>query len=317
MARRETGDMGRLLLIKLARAFVTLLFCVTFVFIVLRVTGDPATQLLPDDTPSDILDEYRARWGLDKPVWEQYLLYVKAVATGDFGISFADDRRAAEVIAERLPATLLLGSVALSVAILIGMPLGITAALYRGTGIDRFVMGLAVFGYSIPNFFLAILLILLFALQWRILPSAGSETLAHLIMPAITLGTATAGKIARYVRASMLEVIGLPFMRAVRGKGVSPLGRILRHALPNAAIPVVTFLGFELGSLIGGAVVTEFVFAWPGVGRLLVVSVGQRDLAVVQALILLIAFTMVTANLLVDLAYGWLDPRVRALAVRQ
>jgi len=309
--------MLRLASVKWLRAILTLLICVTIVFFVLRISGDPAQALLPDDTPAEILAEYRRRWGLDLPLWEQYLRYLAAVVRGDFGISFADGRPAWEVVMEKIPNTLLLGGLSLAVAIASGLVAGVTAARHHGRRLDRFVMGFAVLGYSLPNFFLAIMLILVFALQMRLLPSAGSQTWAHLVMPVLTLSAATAGKVARFTRTSMLEVLGLPFVRAVRGKGVPPVAVLMRHAIPNAAIPIVTMLGFELGLVIGGAVVTETVFAWPGVGRLLVVSVGQRDLAVVQTIILLIAATMVASNLLVDIAYGWLDPRVNASRVQK
>jgi len=305
-----------LILVKLGRSLLTLLICVTFVFVVLRVSGDPATQLLPDDTPLEVLEEYRARWGLDRPIWEQYVRYLGSVARGDFGISFADDRDALGVVVERIPATLQLGSLAFALSLLIGVPLGMLAALKRNTWVDRLAMGFAVLGYSLPNFFLAILLILCFSLWLRVLPSAGSQTSWHMVMPVVTLGTAAAGTIARFVRTAMLEVMGQPYLRTARGKGMGRGRQLVAHAVPNAAIPVVTVIGFQLGGLIGGAVITETVFAWPGVGRLLVTAVGQRDLAVVQAIVLMVAATMVVANLVVDLAYGWLDPRVRAIGAK-
>ncbi len=300
-----------LVLLKTGRALLTVLLCVTFVFVVLRLSGDPAETLLPDNTPPATVDEYRARWGLDRPLPEQYVLYLAAVAHGDFGRSFGDNRDALEVVLERVPATLLLGGATFVLALAIGIPLGIVAAIRRNTAVDRAVMGFAVFGFSTPNFFLGILLILLFTMQLRWLPSSGSETWQHMVMPVFTLGTASAGTLARFTRTAMLEVMGQPFLRTARGKGATEAIAIRRHALPNAAIPVVTVIGFQLGGLIGGALVTETVFAWPGVGRLLVAAVSGRDLAVVQAIVLLVAATMVTANYLVDLAYGLLDPRIR------
>ena len=300
-----------LLLVKTFRALLTVLLCVTVVFVVLRLSGDPAETLLPENTPPDTVAEYRARWGLDAPLPEQYLRYLAAVAQGDFGRSFADNRDALGVVMERVPATLRLGGASFALAVLLGVPLGIVAALRRNTAVDRAVMGFAVFGFSTPHFFLGILLILLFAMQLRWLPSSGSETWQHMVMPVLTLGTASAGTLARFTRTAMLEVMGQPFLRTARGKGASEAHALWRHALPNAAIPVVTVVGFQLGGLIGGALVTETVFAWPGVGRLLVSAVSGRDLAVVQTIVLLVAATMVTANYLVDLAYGILDPRIR------
>jgi peptide/nickel transport system permease protein len=302
------------ILIKIVRAFATLLVCVTIVFVVLRLSGDPATVMLPDDTPQDVIDEYRRIWGLDRSLFEQYLSYLAAIPNGDLGVSFTENRPAAQVVFERVPATLQLGFAALALSLSLGIPLGILAAIWRGGAMDRFVMGFAVLGFSIPNFFLAILLIVLFALNARWLPSAGSDTLSHMILPVITLASATMGKLARFTRTSTLEVLGQPFVRTAYSKGLGRLYVICRHVLPNAAIPIVTFLGFELGTVIAGAVVTESVFAWPGLGRLLVTSVAQRDLPVVQIIILLVSATLVASNLFVDLLYGWLDPRVKSFS---
>ncbi len=301
-----------LFLVKTARALLTVLMCVTVVFVVLRLSGDPAETLLPENTPPDTVAEYRARWGLDAPLPEQYLRYLAAVLHGDFGRSFADNRDALSVVMERVPATLLLGGATFAVALLLGVPLGMVAALRRNSATDRAVMSFAVFSFSTPHFFLGILLILLFTMQLRWLPSSSSGSWQHMVMPVVTLGTASAGTLARFTRTAMLEVMGQPFLRTARGKGASESYAVRRHALPNAAIPVVTVIGFQLGGLIGGALVTETVFAWPGVGRLLVSAVSGRDLAVVQTIVLLVAATMVTANYLVDIAYGLLDPRIRS-----
>ena len=297
--------------VKAARTLLTLWFVVTFAFIVLRVSGDPVQSLLgPDATVAEIA-QFREAWGLDRPLPEQYLRYVVQMASGEFGTSYRDGRSVTEIIAERVPWTVLLGLSAYAVAILVGVPAGIVAALRRGSALDRLVMGFAVFGFALPNFFLGILLILLFSLTLQWLPSSGTGSILHLLMPAATLGVYTAGTLARFTRSAMLEVLAKPYMRAAAAKGAPPLYRVLRHALPNAAIPIVTVIGLNLGALVGGAVVVETVFAWPGIGRLLVTAVTSRDLAVVQALVLLVAVTMVAANLAVDLLYGLLDPRIR------
>ncbi|MGK9168500.1 ABC transporter permease [Inquilinus limosus] len=298
--------------VKAARTLLTLWFVVTFAFIVLRVSGDPVQSLLGPDATVEEIAQFREAWGLDRPLPEQYLRYVVQMASGEFGTSYRDGRSVTEIIAERVPWTLLLGLSAYAVAILVGVPAGIVAALRRGSALDRLVMGFAVFGFALPNFFLGILLILLFSLTLQWLPSSGTGTILHLLMPAATLGVYTAGTLARFTRSAMLEVLAKPYMRAAAAKGAPPLTRILRHALPNAAIPIVTIIGLNLGALVGGAVVVETVFAWPGIGRLLVTAVTARDLAVVQALVLLVAATMVAANLAVDLLYGLLDPRIRA-----
>lgn len=315
--RPDIAAMGGFLLRKTARAVLTLLICLTAVFVVLRLAGDPLMSLLPDDTPPDVVEAYRVRFGLDRSLLVQYFAYLTQVFSGDFGVSYRDGRPVTEVVGERLPATVQLGLAALALALLVGTPLGIIAALKRNTAVDRLVMATAVLGFAMPIFFLAILMILLFAMQLRWLPSAGSETWWHMIMPVAVLAAATAGKVARYMRTAIIDVLGQPYMRTAHGKGLTRFAAITRHALPNAAIPLITFLGFEMGTLVGGAVVTETVFAWPGVGRLLVVSVGQRDLPVVQAIVVLVAATMVTASLLADLAYGAADPRARDAAARR
>jgi len=302
------------LLRRLFRAALTFWIVVTFTFVVLRVTGDPALSLLPDDTPPQVVRYYLERWGVDRPLHVQYLDYLRAIAAGDFGISFRDDRPAAQHVLERLPKTLLLMSAAFAIVVALGVGAGIVAGLCRGTPVDRAVMAFAVAGFSLPSFFLGLVLIFLFAVHWRVLPSSGSSTAAHLVLPAATLGVTGAAVIARFTRSAVLEVLGRNFVRAARAKGLGAARVILAHVLPNAAIPVVTVLGFGLGGLIGGSVITETVFAWPGVGRLLVSAVAGRDLNVVQLIVLMLASAMVVANLLVDLSYGLLNPRIRLVA---
>jgi peptide/nickel transport system permease protein len=297
--------------IRSVRALITIWAVVTIVFVVLRATGDPVYALVPDDATPEVVALYRERWGLDRPVFAQYVSYWSAVFTGDLGRSFVDRRDALTVVMERVPKTLLLTGAALAIALAIGLPAGILAAVKRGTVFDRAVIALSVAGYSLPTFFLGLLAILLFAVELRWLPSSGSATPAHLVLPACTIGLHQAAIVARFARSSMLEVLGESYIRTAVAKGV-PWPRVVAgHALPNAAIPLVTILGFSLGGLVGGALVVETVFAWPGVGRLLVTAVGARDLAVVQTCVLLIAAAMVTATLLVDLSYALLNPRIR------
>ncbi|AOO80110.1 ABC transporter permease [Bosea vaviloviae] len=302
--------MFRFLALRAGRAILTLLICVSAVFIALRLAGDPADIMLSIDTPPDVRAYYRDLWGLDQPLHQQYLRYLLSAARGDFGASFADDRPAFAAVLEALPKTALLGTSALLLALLVGLPLGVLAALRHNSVIDRLAMASAVFGYAIPIFFLGILLILLFALKLRVLPSAGSDTPAHLILPMVTLGLPLAGRLARFARTSTLEVLGKPFIRAARGRGVMPFGVIIRHALPNASVPLLMFLGIEIGGILAGSAVVETIFAWPGVGRLLVDSVATRDLAVVQAVILTITVIMISANLLVDILHILIDPRL-------
>lgn len=303
--------MTRFWSLKILRTALTLWFVITFTFVVLRTSGDPVVALVGADATPQEIEQFRALWRLDDSLWVQYLRYIGQMATGQFGISYRDGREVIDIIAERVPWTIMLGLVAYAGAIVIGIPAGIFAAIKRGSPFDNLIMATAVFGFAIPNFFLGILLILLFSLALQWLPSSGTGTIWHFIMPALTLATFTAGTLARFTRSAMLEVLDKLYIRAAAAKGVSYWKRIVFHALPNAGIPIVTIIGLNLGELIGGAIVVETVFAWPGVGRLLVTAVSSRDLAVVQALVLVMAMTMVIANLIVDLLYGLLDPRIR------
>jgi peptide/nickel transport system permease protein len=302
---------ARFVLVKLVRALVTLWLVVTVVFVLLRAAGDPVLVLLPEQTNLSVIDAYRERWGLDRPLPVQYAYYLASVLHGDLGRSLRDGREAVDIVLERLPRTLELGFCALALALLLGIPAGAIAALNRGTLIDRILMLVSVLGYSLPTFFLGVLLILLFSLTLRWLPSSGTGTPLHLIMPAITLGTFIAATLARFTRSAVLDVLAQPYMRTAKAKGLARWQQIVRHAFPNAAIPVVTLLGLIVGHLVAGAVIIETVFAWPGVGRLMVTAVSSRELAVVQTIVLLVAVSMVIANLAVDLLYGWLDPRLR------
>ncbi len=296
---------------RLLRAAITIVMVVTFAFVVLRLSGDPAQIIMGADAPPEAVEAFRAAWGLDQPVWVQYFNYFGAILQGDLGRSMRDGRDAIVLVAERIPATLALTLPALAIKIGLGIPAGITAALHRNSFIDRAVMMLAVAGFTIPSFVLGLLLVLVFAVQLGWLPSGGQDSWRHAILPIITLGVGGAAVLARFTRSAMLEVLGQPYIRTASAKGVPWRSVVWGHALPNAAIPTVTIVGFMVGSLIAGAVVVESVFSWPGVGRLLVVAVGNRDLAVVQCILLLVAMTMVTSNLIVDLLYGVLDPRLR------
>ncbi len=296
---------------RLLRAALTIIMVVTFAFVVLRLSGDPALLILSVDAPPEAVAAFREAWGLDRPLWVQYLSYFGAILQGDLGQSMRDGRDAIELVAERIPATLALTLPALALKIGIGIPAGIHAALHRNSATDRVVMVMAVAGFAVPSFVLGLLLVLVFAVQLGWLPSGGQESWRHAILPVITLGVGGAAVLARFTRSAMLEVLGQPYIRTASAKGVPWRSVVRGHALPNAAIPTVTILGFMVGSLIAGAVVVESVFSWPGVGRLLVVAVSNRDLAVVQCILLLVAATMVTSNFIVDLLYGMLDPRLR------
>lgn len=303
--------MAWFILTRVARAMLTIALVVTFAFVVLRLSGDPALLIMGPDAPPEAIDAFRTAWGLDQPVWRQYFDYFGAIAQGELGRSMRDGRPAVELVVERIPATLALTLPALFLKLAIGIPAGVWAALRRDTVFDRAVMVTAVLGFAMPSFVLALVLVLVFAVNLGWLPSGGREGWQHAILPIFTLALGGAAGLARFTRSAMLEVLGQPYIRTASAKGVPWRAVVRAHALPNAAIPTVTLVGFMVGSLIAGAVVVESVFSWPGVGRLLVVAVANRDLAVVQCILLLVAATMVTSNLIVDFLYGVLDPRLR------
>lgn len=303
--------MLRFAALRLGRALITIVLVVTFAFVVLRLSGDPALIILGPETPPEAIAAFRKSWGLDDPLWEQYIRYFIAIAQGELGRSMRDGRAAIELVAERIPATLALTLPALALKLGIGIPAGIFAALHRGSFADRAIMLMSVAGFTVPSFVLGLVLVLVFAVQLGWLPSGGQDSWRHAILPVLTLGIGGAAVLARFTRSAMLEVLGQPYIRTASAKGVPWRHVVMGHALPNAAIPTVTIIGFMVGSLIAGAVVVESVFSWPGVGRLLVVAVANRDLAVVQCILLLVAATMVAANLTVDFLYGFLDPRLR------
>jgi peptide/nickel transport system permease protein len=287
---------------------------VTFILMYV-VPGDPVTALVDEKMAStDPVGArlFREKWGLDDPVPVQYLKFLANAARGDLGLSYRSEQPVLESILERFPATATLAVAALGIAILIGIPLGIVAAIRQNTALDSASIMLATFGVSVPNFWLGLLLIYVIAVQLRWLPPSGyGPPYPYLIMPAITLGTGLSAVIARLTRSSMLEVIRQDYVRTARAKGLAERRVIAGHALRNAAIPIVTIVGVQISGLLSGAVITERVFSWPGVGRLLLDSIGARDLPVVQGCVLFIATIFIGLNLLVDLSYAWLDPRIR------
>ncbi len=305
--------MIRFVALRLGRALLTIAMVVTFAFIVLRLSGDPAMLILSAEAPAEAIAAFRQAWGLDQPLWVQFFDYCANILHGDLGQSMRDGRPAAALVWERVPATLALTVPALLIKIGVGIPAGVQAALHRGSWADRLVMAAAVAGFTVPSFVLGLVLVLVFSVQLGWLPSGGQDSWLSPVLPVITLGVGGAAILARFTRSAMLEVLGQPYVRTASAKGVPWRAVVRGHALPNAAIPTITIIGFMVGSLIAGAVVVESVFSWPGVGRLLVVAVSNRDLAVVQCILLLVAVTMVTANLAVDLLYGALDPRLRAV----
>ena len=294
-------------------AIPTLLGVLVAVFLLVRVLGDPVVMLLPPDVTvtAERQQEMRSALGLDLPLPDQLWIFVTSALRGDFGVSFYGGQPAMESILQRLRATLELALVSLSFAIVVGLPLGIVAALNRNTLTDVSISAMSLLGMSMPNFWLGLMLILGFGVHLRLLPISGRGELEHLILPALTLGTGMVAIIARLIRTDVLDVLNQDYVRTARAKGASSRSVVWKHALKNALIPTVTILGLQFGALLGGAVVVETVFAWPGVGRLMIQSIEKRDFPVVQAAVVLFAFFFVTINLIVDIIYGFLDPRIR------
>ncbi len=297
---------------RLWQSALTLAGVSVLVFVILRVLpGDPAKMLLPDGAPQSAVDELNRQLGLHEPLHVQYALFLQSVFRGDFGQSFQYRAPALQVVTERLAATVQLALAALLITVSVGGSLGIVAAVRRGTRYDYASTVLAVLGQSLPNFWLGIMLILLFGVALRWLPTSGFESWRHLILPAVTLAAFPMALVARLTRSSMLEILGRDFIRTGRAKGLAERAVILRHALRNAAVPLLTVLGLQIGTLLGGAVITESVFAWPGMGKLVVDAIFFRDFPVVQTVLILSATIFVVINLLVDLLYTVIDPRIR------
>jgi ABC-type dipeptide/oligopeptide/nickel transport system permease component len=284
----------------------------TLVFSLIHlVPGDPAQAMLGEGASAADVADLRGRLGLDRPLVEQYSRFMGGLVRGDLGTSFRTSQPVVAAIAERVPATVELALAAMLVAMLVALPLGIIAAVKRGTAVDHAAMTVALAGISIPNFWLGPMLAIIFSVYLGWLPVSGRGGWESLVLPAVSLGAALAAILARMTRASLLEELRELYVRAARARGVSRTRAILGHALRNSLIPLVTILGLQFGAVLTGAVITETIFAWPGVGRLLIQSISFRDYPLVQGCILLIAITYVTVNLITDLVYGVLDPRIR------
>ena len=296
---------------RLLESLVAILGVLTIVFIAARLTGDPAVLLLPIGATDADIARMRQELGLDRPLLEQYLTFLADVLRGDFGVSFEHHRPAMQVGLERLPATFELAGVALLIGAAVGIAAGLIAALARGTVLELIAMGVALIGQATPIFWLGIVLILVFAVELQWLPAGGRGGLDHIILPAITLATFTTASIARLLRSSMIEVLKEDYIRTAWAKGLVPRIVYLRHAARNALIPVITMIGILAGELFSGAVITETIFSWPGVGRVVVQAIETKDFAVVQAGVTVISVIFIGFNLLVDLLYGLVDPRIR------
>lgn len=298
---------------RIGLAVPTLLGVLVTVFLLLRLLGDPAVMLIPPDTAisPEQLSEIRRSIGIDRPLPVQLWLFLTNALSGDFGVSYYGGQDAMKLVLSRLGPTLELSLLALAFAVLVGVPLGIAAALRRNTAVDIGISAVSLLGMSMPNFWLGLMLILIFGVQLKWLPISGRGELRNLILPALTLGASMVAIVQRLIRTDVLETLTQDFVRTAKAKGAAPRAVVWRHTLKNALIPTVTVLGLQFGALLGGSIVVETVFAWPGVGRLMIQSISNRDYPVVQAAVVLFAVFFVVINLVVDVVYGFLDPRIR------
>jgi len=296
---------------RLWQSLLVLLGVSVVVFLILHLTGDPAALLLPPDATAEDIAKFRTAMGFDDPVAVQYVRFLKGAVRGDFGESLRHGEPAMGLVLERLPATFELAGAGLLIALGLAIPAGIVSAVRRNTSVDYVSTVVALLGQAMPTFWLGIMLILIFSVLVESLKKTGRGGLEHLILPAITLGLFTTARITRLTRSGMLEVLGQDYIRTARAKGVGEPPVVWKHALKNASIPIVTIVGIELGTLLGGSVITETIFAWPGVGRLSVQAIFNRDYPVVQSAVFLLASTFVIVNFLVDVIYTYLDPRIR------
>ena len=302
----------RYLLVRVLYALPVLWLVVSVVFLLIHlVPGDPILQMLGEGAPAADVAATRHAYGLDVPLGEQYLHYWRGVLHGNLGPSLRFNRSVSSLIVQRYPYTLQLTIAALLIAVLISIPAGVRSAQRRGKWDDKLLSVVSLFGLSFPNFALGPILILLFSIKLGLLPVSGSGTVAHLVLPAITMGGALAAILTRMVRTSMLEELGQDYIRTARAKGLTERAVVYRHALRNAMLPVLTVLGLQFGALLAGAIVTETIFSWPGIGRLTVQAIGNRDYYLVQGCILAIGLTYVMVNFLTDLLYSLANPRIR------
>jgi peptide/nickel transport system permease protein len=306
--------MRRYVASRLAQAVLVVLLSLTAVFGMVRLGGDPVLLFLPMDIQAKDVNKIRQELGFNDPLPVQYARFMRGAVQGDFGQSLRYRRDALGLVLERLPATLTLAATSIALTLVLAVPLGLLAAVRRDTLVDHVGSVVMVLGQATPGFWLGLMLIYLFAVHLRWLPTGGRGSLAHLVMPSIVLAAFFSARVARLTRSAVLDVLGEEYVKTARAKGLAEGGVIVKHALRNAAIPIVTLAGLEAGQLLGGAVITETIFAWPGLGRLTVQALLNRDFPVVMAAVSFTSIIYTLMNLLVDLAYGWLDPRVRIRA---
>lgn len=306
--------MTRYIAARFVQSAIVILGVLLLVFVILQLTGDPARLMLPPEATIEDIERTRRDMGFDRPLPIQFLHFMAGAVRGDFGTSLRyKDQPALRIVLERFPATIELALATLVWSIPVAFALGLVSAVRRASFQESVAMVTALLGQSMPTFWLGLMLILIFSVNLGLLPSSGRGGLAHVVLPALTLGGFFMARLTRLVRSGLLEVLGQDYVRTARAKGLAEPKVVVRHALKNAAIPIVTIIGLDIGTVLGGAVITETVFAWPGVGRLAIDSINVRDFPVVQADVFIIAVAFVVINFFVDVVYTWLDPRVRLM----
>ncbi len=295
---------------RLAHAVIVIFSVLTIVFFLVRLTGDPTYHMVPVGATQEEINQVRHELGFDRPTYIQYIDFIKKALRGDFGMSIRYEQPAMDIVLERLPATLELTATAFAFMVIFALPLGILAAIRKNSAVDLFSSATALFGQSVPSFWLGIVLIILFSVKCQLFPTSGHGGLEHLILPGVTLGAYSASLVTRMTRSSLLEVLSAQYVTTARAKGLSEFVVILKHSLRNASIPIVTIIGLQVGPMMGGAIITEQVFAYPGMARLAVQAVLNRDFPIVQAFVVVVCALIVIINLIVDILYYFLDPRI-------
>jgi len=303
--------MARYILRRLWQSLIVLIGVTLIVFLVLHLSGDPVLLILPPSASMEQVEEFRESMGFNDPLFVQYARFLKGAMTLDFGDSYYYDEPAMDLVLERFPATIKLAAAALIIALIVGIPAGIISATRRNSKTDTVIRTLALLGQCVPIFALGLLLIIIFSIKLQWLPAAGSDSFLSLIIPAVSLGVFTAATITRLLRSSMLDVLGKEYIDVAKAKGLYRGKIVMKHAFKNAFSPVLTVLGLQIAALLGGSVITETVFSWPGIGRLAVQSIYNRDFMVVEAVVFVMAITFILVNLIVDVCYSFLNPRIK------
>jgi peptide/nickel transport system permease protein len=302
---------GRFLVVRLLQAILVAWGVSTLVFLLLRLSGDPTLLMVPPGAPAEAIERLRHQLGFDQPLLVQYLSFLGGLLRGDVGASLTQSRPALQIVLERFPATLRLAGAALVLALLVALPAGVASAVFRGSWLERLSLALALLGQAVPPFWLGLMLILFLSVRVPLLPSSGADTWQHLVLPAVTLASLSMAGITRMTRLAFLEELDREYVRTARAKGAAGGRIVLVHLLRNAAIPILTLVSLDVANLLGGAVVTETIFAWPGVGRLAIEAIQARDYPVVQAVVLVGTGAFILSSIVADLLYSVVDPRIR------